>query len=510
MHFCKPVLAATALILCAGSFSFTALGQPATVNPATTPTDRLKEDWWAKRHEAILAEIKSNPDIGLIMVGDSITQNYEKADPPDENFQPIWQQFYAPRKALNLGYSGDATENVLWRLDHGEVDGIHPYAAVVLIGTNNTGFKIESAADTKAGIDAVVEKLKAKLPETRILLLGILPSAVLDKVVEENNEINVYLAAKYGPASGTADSRVTYLDIGSIFYQHDGPNASKLNEAIYYDPRLSWHPKALHPDTIGQRLMAEAIEPTLVKLMNDPSRAHLASLRDINSALIPVPRLEMDSYDWYKRHQEILEAQHQINPQIVLIGDSITHFWGGEPKGPHVNGPKSWETAFSGLRVLNMGYGWDRTQNVLWRLNQGEFDGLHPKTVVINIGTNNLTASPNARSNTPEEIVQAILAIHHEVRRKSPESRIIVMGIFPRGFGADNYFRPRITRVNALLSKALEGVPNTTFLDIGNRFLTPDGTLPATLMNDGTHPTDEGYAIWAKALIEQGIRQSVQ
>jgi lysophospholipase L1-like esterase len=496
-------------ILLSASLGVAALISPAAaqspaprVNPAITPKDRLGESWWANKHGAVLAQIKSNPDIGLIMVGDSITQNYEKSDPPDENFQPIWQQFYAPRKALNLGYSGDATENVLWRLDHGEVDGIHPAVAVVLMGTNNTGFLLESADDTKAGVDAVVEKLEAKLPQTKILLLGILPSGVAEKVVEENKQVNAYLAAKYGPTTGTPGSRVTYLDIGSIFFEN-----GKLNEAIYYDPRLSWHPKPLHPDTVGQRRMAEAIEPTLVHLLNDSPRQHLASLRDVNSALIPVPRLEMDSYDWYKRHHEILDQQKKIDPQVVLIGDSITHFWGGEPKGNIVNGPKSWNTAFSGLRVLNMGFGWDRTQNVLWRMNQGEFEGLHPETVVINIGTNNLTTTENARSNTPEEIVQGILAIDREVHTRCPESRVIVMGILPRGFGADNFFRAPINRVNTLLSKALEGEANTTFLDIGRKYLTPDGTLPTALMNDGTHPTDEGYSVWAKALIQAGIRQ---
>jgi lysophospholipase L1-like esterase len=468
----------------------------------TTPSDRMGEDWWAKKHEAVLARIKANPDVGLIMVGDSITQNYEKSKLPDENFQPIWQEFYAPRKALNLGYSGDTTENVLWRLDHAEVDGIHPAAAVVLIGTNNTGWREETAEQTEHGIDAVVTKLEEKLPETQILLLGILPSGVAPRAVEANLRVNEYLAAKYGPASGTGDSRLTYLDIGSIFFEN-----GKLNEEIFYDPRLPQHGKPLHPDTVGQRRMAEAIEPTLEHILNDPARAHLATLRDVNTALIPVPRLEMDSYDWYKRHDQELQLQKTLDPQVVLIGDSITHFWGGEPKSARVSGPKAWQQAFGGLRVLNMGFGWDRTQNVLWRLREGEFEGLHPKTVVLNIGTNNLTGTANARSNSPQEIVQGILAIVGEVRRRSPESRIIVMGVFPRGYGPGNDFRAPILKINELLRKEMAGEANTTFLDIGTQFLAPDGTLPTSMMDDGTHPTEAGYAIWAKALVEAGVRQ---
>jgi len=328
-----------------------------------TPSDRLSEGWWAQRHAAVLAQIKANPDVGLILVGDSTTQNYEKSEPPDENFQPIWQEFYAPRKALNLGYSGDTTENLLWRLDHGEVDGIHPAAAVVLIGTNNTGFRLETAEQTERGIDAVVATLQEKLPQTRILLLGILPSAVAPRAVEANLEVNRYLAAKYGPRSGAAGSRLTYLDIGSIFFEN-----GKLNEAIFYDPRLPQHGKPLHPDTLGQRRMAEAIEPTLAQMLNDSPRAHLATLQEVNTALIPVPRLELDSYDWYQRHDAELALQKTLDPQVVLIGDSITHFWAGEPKSARVSGPKAWQEAFGGLRLLNMGFGWVQTQTVLFRL----------------------------------------------------------------------------------------------------------------------------------------------
>ena len=225
-----------------------------------------------------------------------------------------------------------------------------------------------------------------------------------------------------------------------------------------------------------------------------------------NSALVPAERLELDNYDWYARHKAILALQQQLNPQIVLIGDSITHFWGGEPKGPLVNGPKAWQQAFAGIPVLNMGFGWDRTQNVLWRLNHGEFDGLHPKFVVLNIGTNNLVGTEHARSNTPEEIAAGILAIHHAIRAKSPTSRILVMGVFPRDPEPNNAFRAPILKVNQLVGQALASEPNTTFLDIGPKFLDPDGTLPKTMMKDGTHPTDAGYAIWAQALIDAGIR----
>ena len=147
-------------------------------NPAVVPVDRLGEAWWANRHNAIIETLHARPDPQVLLIGDSIINNYDKANPPDENFQPVWKDFYETRRAMNLGFSGDTTAHVLWRLQHGEVDGLHPKVAMLLIGTNNTGRYGHTAEQTEAGIDAVVAELERRLPETRILLLGILPSDV--------------------------------------------------------------------------------------------------------------------------------------------------------------------------------------------------------------------------------------------------------------------------------------------------------------------------------------------
>ncbi|HLI97619.1 MAG TPA: GDSL-type esterase/lipase family protein, partial [Candidatus Baltobacteraceae bacterium] len=471
------------------------LGVADPANGVGKPVIAVPRDdaWWRAKHAAVLARIKCDPDTDLIMIGDSITQNYEKSDPPYENFQPIWQEFYAPRDGLNLGYSGDTTENVLWRLNHGEVDGIAPRAAVVMIGTNN--IPSDSAAETESGIDAVIGTIERKLPSTKILLLGILPSGRANPIEERRREVNGYLAGRYAE-----DDRVTYLDVGSILYK-DGV----LQTNLFYDPKEYGAP-ALHPDTTGQRLMAEAIEPTLTRLFDDGARKYLATLGDVNTAVIPVPRLEMDSYDWYARHREILAIEKRVDPQIVLIGDSITHFWAGMPTAHRASGKQAWETAFHGLSVLNLGFGWDRTQNVLWRIAHGELDGIHPATVVLNIGTNNLVGTDHARANTPREIADGVLAIVDAVRAKLPNSRIIVMGIFPRGHGACSPLREPIKQVNELLVRSLQTKTGTVFLDIGNRFLEPDGTLPTGMMFDGTHPTQAGYEVWAKALLDAGVR----
>lgn len=484
---------ATALLL-----TLPALAQPgAPANIGALQQDKLTEHSWAAHHDAIVANVNAHPDAQLLMIGDSITDNYVKANPPDENFLPTWKQFYEPRNALNLGVSGDTTSNLLWRLNHGEVDGLHPKVAVVLIGTNNTDRYNQTSEQAEVGIDAVVADLERLLPQTHILLLGLLPSDISADKTARDQAVNRYLATGYSETP-----RVTYLDIGSIFYKE-----GKLDTSLFYDPRLPQPRKPLHPDTDAQHRMAEAIEPTLAKLMGDTPRMPLGSMTDINTALIPVGALEQDSYDWYARHHAELALSRQPQPRVVLIGDSITNFWSGLPASRNINGPTAWQQVFGRMAVANLGFGWDRTQNVLWRLRQGELDGYHPQWIVLNIGTNNLTATANARTNTPAEIVDGIDAILQQVHSITPESHVILMAVFPRDASPDAPRRASIREINRLLATRYGTGSGSavTLIDIGQQFLAPDGTLPTTMMFDGTHPTDAGYHLWADALIHAGV-----
>lgn len=224
--------------------------------------------------------------------------------------------------------------------------------------------------------------------------------------------------------------------------------------------------------------------------------------QQFNNAIIPVTKLEEDSYDWFARHHDVLRAVKKINPEIVLIGDSITNFWGGEPKSAISNGPEEWKALFESRRVLNLGFGWDRSQNVLWRLSHGEFDNIRPKVVVINIGTNNLTGTPNCRGGATAEIVEGIRRIIELVKAKAPAARIILMGVFPRGEKPNDPIRPMIQELNKLL-KPLGGEPGVTFLDIGQAFLQPDGSISKDTFSDFCHPGPKGYRIWADALERQ-------
>ncbi len=198
------------------------------------------------------------------------------------------------------------------------------------------------------------------------------------------------------------------------------------------------------------------------------------------------------NYDWATRHRAIVERNQQVKPDILLLGDSITHFWGGEPSDARARGPVSYRKYFGAYKVTNIGYGWDRTENVLWRLRHGEVDGIHPRVVMVMIGTNNMSI------NTTEEIAAGVTAICEELHLRLPQSKILLIGIFPRGAKADAG-RDRIAAVNMELAK-LHGTRNITYMDIGKVFLEADGSIAPAIMNDYLHPTEAGYERWGAAI----------
>jgi lysophospholipase L1-like esterase len=221
----------------------------------------------------------------------------------------------------------------------------------------------------------------------------------------------------------------------------------------------------------------------------------------------PVPqRMASSPSPLLKERHMRLPASAAVNPEIVLIGNSITHFWGGLPllkneKGElrTPNGPRSWASGFAPYRVLNLGFGWDRTQNVLWRLDQGELDGLRPRIVIIEIGTNNTSQTEHARMNTAAEITEGIAAIVKRVHTLTPNARIILMAILPREQSPQAPRRLLINATNELLATYARSA-RVTWLDIGAAFLAADGTMLPGLTADFTHPTEKGYQIWADAL----------
>ena len=222
-----------------------------------------------------------------------------------------------------------------------------------------------------------------------------------------------------------------------------------------------------------------------------------------NPALDAKPQYPREDYDWMGRHAAVLATKDALSPEVVLVGDSITHFWSGSPEAGAYGekGAQSWSSLFGDTRVLNLGFSADRTQNVLWRLEHGELDGLSPRLVVLLIGTNNLVGEPGFdRACSPAEIAEGVFGLVAVIREKAPAATIVVMGVFPRGESPADPFRSQIVELNARLAHRCSSLPGITFLDIGEKFLAPDGSLRADLMPDFLHPCESGYALWADAL----------
>lgn len=222
---------------------------------SVTPVPLLETwalDWWMPRHEQKLAELRAmkaaGQPPGIVFIGDSITQGWEKEG------RAVWPEAFGRYHPLNLGYGGDRTENVLWRLQHGEIDGIAPKVAVLMIGTNNAGHRQEDPATTAAGIRRVVEELRTRLPDTRVLVLAVFPRD--EKPGTHLRRLNDGVNARI---AGLHDGRhVFFLDIGAALTEPDGTLSREVM------------PDLLHLSEQGYRRWARAIGPMLERLMAMP------------------------------------------------------------------------------------------------------------------------------------------------------------------------------------------------------------------------------------------------
>jgi lysophospholipase L1-like esterase len=195
---------------------------------------------------------------------------------------------------------------------------------------------------------------------------------------------------------------------------------------------------------------------------------------------------------WMTVHRAFLKQAEERKPvELLFLGDSITQGW-------HATGTETWERFYVPRHVLNFGIGGDRTEQVLWRLDHGEVANLAPKVVVLLIGTNNVGR------NTNEEVSEGVKAVVGRLRSKLPKSKILLLGLFPRGQSDDPTptemaVDSRLASINKIVAKLDDG-KMIKFLDIGKAFLNGDGQIPRSVMPDFLHLSRTGYRIWADAM----------
>jgi lysophospholipase L1-like esterase len=493
-------------------------------------------------HEQLLAKAKQGR-IDVYFEGDSITRRWGATDYP--KFLAQWKRHFHGRNAANFGWGGDTTQNILWRLQNGELNSVSPKVFVLQAGTNNLPSR--GPAD-KAKVDEIVTGIKAiigafqqQAPDAAIVLTGVFPRSQNMSLKETIEQINTQLS-KLGDGK-----RIRFLNINDRIADRDG----KLLAGISSD--------GLHLDAKGYDVWAEALKPILTEIMGPPAAedhappptgdpgAAQAPAKDVvsqpsaprgvevpdavrimrptakevaiaekaladfkesadpeikallkrfptlvevrvprpNSAIVPglAPFFR-------QKHQANLAVAKEGKAELLLMGDSITDFWRNE-RGAFA-GKKVLEKHFGRWNIANFGIAGDTTQGVLYRLQNGEGAGFSPRAVMLMIGTN------NTGRNSAEEIAEGIGAVVLLLRKCFPESRILLLGVFPRG-AANDTVRQTIREINNTISKLDDG-EKVHYLDIGAKFLNPGGNIPADVMSDGLHPSSKGYEIWAEAV----------
>ncbi|MFK7920886.1 MAG: GDSL-type esterase/lipase family protein [Bacteroidia bacterium] len=224
--------------------------EAAAINPAALAV-KGEGQWWQERHETILSRLDQDPK--LVLIGNSIFHSLD-----NEDRQAVWQGHLAPYQTVNMGISGDRTENLLWRIENGTLDNIQPKLALLLIGTNNTDgnhyLNISTADELAGGIWAICEAVRAKLPQTQILIMGILPYGY-----KPNHRNNINLATnRLIAAFPERDPNIHYIDISEIYLDQNGK----------VDPALM--PDYLHPNAEGHMKMFDALEDEIKGLISEP------------------------------------------------------------------------------------------------------------------------------------------------------------------------------------------------------------------------------------------------
>ncbi|GAB3960835.1 SGNH/GDSL hydrolase family protein [Spirosoma harenae] len=360
------------------------------------------------------------------------------------------------RPVINLGFSGNG------RMEKEVVDLLPEIDAklFVLDCLPNLVATVGIKPDTiKARIIQSVKTLRQRRPSTPILLV--------EHAGYTEGAINPTRRQLYTDVNELMQQAFTQLKSEGI-QQLDLLTKSAINLDI--DAMVD----GTHPTDLGMQQYADAYERIIRPILNEP----------IGQLSITRPRTQFrdaSKYDWEIRHRAILDRLKNNPPKIVFFGNSITHFWGGEPSDVNQGGADSWTSIMAPSGVQNMGYGWDRIENVLWRVYHGELDGYSPNQIVLMIGTNNL------QFNTDAEIAEGMSFLIRAMQTRQPNAAILMIGILPR-----RQMEERIASLNQRLAQ-VAGKLNATFIQPGTVFLKPEGKIDESFFSDGLHPNADGY-----------------
>ncbi|SDD97493.1 Lysophospholipase L1 [Dyadobacter soli] len=404
------------------------------------------------------------PDKPIVVYGTSIAQGACASRPGMAWTSILGRKMDRP--LINLGFSGNG------RLEKEVVDLIGEIDAKIYVLDCLPNLTIRP--DSKLGLTA--EEVKKRVVNTVTALR------------QKRTDVPIALAehAGYAEEDINPQSKHYYEEINGVLKDAFATLKSQGFQNLYLIPKADFGQTyestvdGTHQTDLGMLQYAEGYEKHLRRILHEPS-GEFSTTRPI------IQMRELHNYDWEKRHSEILELNSKNSPTTVVIGNSITHFWGGLPKGPRAVGESSWSGTF-GKNSVNMGYGWDRIENVLWRIYHGELDGFKPKQILINIGTNNLGL------NSDEEIAAGWIQLIEAIKYRQPQAQIVMMGIYPR-----RQQEQRVVALNEQLAR-ITGEADVLFINPGKVFLKADGKIDESLFSDGLHPNEKGYSLLGNAI----------
>lgn len=393
--------------------------------------------------------VRPSAEKPVVIYGTSIAQGACASRPGMAWTNILQRQLDMP--VVNLGFSGNG------QLDEDFFKLLSEIDAAMYVIDCMPNMTNDRAALIRPRLEKGIRLLRSK-SKAPILLVehdGYMGFYASDKKGEDFRKTNEALRAVYESMKDEAGGLyyLTFDELAlSMDSQVDGVHATDLGMQQYADAYY--------------RKITDILFPERKTLSFTPIRQHRDSF----------------TYQWVKRHEEILEYNATVQPEIVMLGNSITHFWGGLPYEPRRVADEVWQKLFKGKSVVNLGYGWDRIENVQWRILHGELDGFSAQKIFMMMGTNNLDI------NSDEEIIRGIKETVALIAGKQPQAELYVVKILPRRDREE-----RLAVLNAQLEKAFAGNASVRVLDVSDVLVGKDGKIDERLFSDGLHPNRDGY-----------------
>lgn len=402
--------------------------------------------------------IAPRKELRIVAYGTSITQGACASRPG-----MIWSSILSrkmDRPLLNYGFSGSG------KLDSAVIDLLSEIETKIYIIDCMPNLQGMESGKLTNLIVTQIRRLQEKRPNTPIILADHLgyphSEAIRSFRTQELNTINSQKKAYDILIEGGAKN----------IYHLDNKTIAMPNDATV---------EAIHPTDWGMKVYADAYEKILREVLSEP-------IGDIITTIPVRQRREPDTYEWTDRHQKIITENKSYNYKGAFIGNSIFHHWGGVENFKHQRGTDSWNSNFA--EYHNHGCGYDRIENLLWRIYHDEFLNTNYKEIILKIGTNNISVN-----NSDEQIVEGIAFSVAALKARQPDAQIKVLGILPR-----RGMEERIKTLNSKIESKIKTIDQCKYQDIGCVLLTNDGKINEKMFVDGLHPNSEGYKLIALQL----------